>query len=750
MSDSAALAPAALGPEPLGDDGPTTVPAGEPTPDLARLPHWRIRADESTVDDPLLGCLVAISHLLERPSSAQALVAGLPLAEGRLTPELLPRAAARAGLSAKLLRRPLSAIDPVALPCILLLENRQACVLVKLEHGTATVILPETGRGAATLPEADLAQRHTGYAIFAQPEITYTGRARELGLTQRGHWFWSTLLKQWPVYSEVAIAAVLINLFALASPLFIMNVYDRVVPNNAIETLWALAIGAFVVFGFDFLLKLLRGYFVDVAGRIADIKLASGIFEHVLGIRMASRPMSAGAFANNLREFESLRDFFTSATITTLVDLPFLLFFIAIIWLLGGWVAIIPAVAVPAVIVVGLLLQIPLNRAVRATFREAAQKHGVLVEAINGLETIKSIGAEGRMQGAWERFVAATAKSANTSRFLSAVTVNFAGLAANLVTIGIVIIGVYEIAAGNLTMGALVACTILAGRAMAPLAQVAGVLTRYHQARTAYDNLDGIMRIPGERPVETRFVHRPLLRGDIEFKSVSFTYPRQKLPALAEVSFSIAAGERVGLIGRVGSGKTTIEKLILNLYEPQQGAILVDGTDLRQIDPADLRRNIGCVPQDVFLFQGSLRENIVMGAPWVDDAAVLRAARIAGVEDFASRHPLGYDLPVGERGDTLSGGQRQAVAIARAILLDPPILVLDEPTSAMDNAAEARFKARLSQELPGRTLLLVTHRASLLSLVDRLIVMDGGRIMADGPRDKVLKALAQGQIRGAS
>jgi ATP-binding cassette, subfamily C, bacterial LapB len=311
----------------------------------------------------------------------------------------------------------------------------------------------------------------------------------------------------------------------------------------------------------------------------------------------------------------------------------------------------------------------------------------------------------------------------------------------------VVVVGVHETAAGRMTVGALVACSILAGRAMAPLAQVAGVLSRYHQSRAALASLDRVMRLPVERPADRRFLHRPQLRGEIEFKRVGFAYPRQKLQALADVSFRIAAGERVGLVGRVGSGKTTVEKLVLGLYEPDEGAVLVDGTDLRQLDPADLRRNIGCVLQDVFLFHGTVRDNLTLGAPFADDRAVLRAAQVAGVEDFVARHPLGFDLNVGERGESLSGGQRQAIAVARALLLDPPILVLDEPTSAMDNGAENRFKQRLGEILAGKTLILVTHRASLLSLVERLIVLDAGRVVADGPKDEVLKALAAGRIR---
>jgi ATP-binding cassette, subfamily C, bacterial LapB len=707
---------------------------------------WTFTSKALHADDPLLTCLVVLCKLLERPTSAERLSAGLPLEDGRLTPALAVRAAARAGLSASLVRRPLDRITDLTLPCILLLEGRDACVLVARSADRATIALPETG-GTTELPLADLAGRYSGHALFARPELRFDRAAEWTPQFQRGSWFWGTLAQAWPIYGEVMLAAVLINLFALAAPLFIMNVYDRVVPNNAIETLWVLAVGVVTVFVFDFLLRNLRGYFVDSAGRIADVKLASRIFEQVLGIRMAARPPSAGAFANNLREFESLRDFFTSATLVALVDLPFVLLFIGVVWLIGGPIAVVPAVAVPLMLGVGLLLQLPLNKVVRRTFRDTAQKHGVLVETINGLETIKSVGAEGRTQRSWEQFVSAIAGSAMRARFLAALGVNFSALAQNLVAVGVVIYGVYRIGDGDMTVGALVACTIITGRAMAPLAQVAGILTRYHQARAAFDALDQVMALPNERPAHARFLHRPEVQGMIAFQNVSFTYPDQKQPALDRVSFTVRPGERVGLIGRIGSGKSTVERLVLGLYEPDQGAVMIDGTDLRQIDPADVRRNVGCVLQDVFLFRGTIRENIALGAPFVDDQAVLRAARIAGVDDFVARHPQGFDLEVGERGERLSGGQRQAVAVARALLLDPPILVLDEPTSAMDNDAENRLKQRLAETLEGKTLLLVTHRASLLSLVERLIVLDGGRLLADGPKEDVLKALADGRIR---
>ncbi|MGB8274747.1 MAG: type I secretion system permease/ATPase [Alphaproteobacteria bacterium] len=701
-------------------------------------------------DDPLADCLVMLTEIHGSPMSAEALKAGLPLVDNTLTPALFIRAAARAGLSARIVKRNLREISPLTLPCVLLLEDRRACVLTRyLGKDKAEVIFPETGAGVSEITIDDLAKTYTGNVLFARPQYRFDTRTDTLAKPQHQAWFWGTIATSWRIYIEVVGAAFLVNLFALASPLFIMNVYDRVVPNSAIETLWVLALGAITVFGFDFCLRTLRGYFVDIAGKKADVIISSRIFEQVLGIRMDAMPASSGALASQLREFETLRDFFTSATLVSLIDLPFVFLFISIILYVGGPVAFIPLTAVPIVIGAGLVLQMPLNTAVRQTFREASQKHALLVEAIGGMETVKSTRAESRLQRNWERFVGLTAKSSMRSRLLASVGVNFTLLASNLVTVGVVILGVYQISQGLMTVGALVASTILSGRAMAPLAQIAGLLTRYHQSMASLSALDKIMKTPVERPTGKAFLHRPTFRGGIEFKDVVFRYPGNETKALDKISFRIEPGERVGIIGRIGCGKSTIERLMLGVYEPVEGAVLVDGTDLRQIDPADLRRNVGCVPQDVYLFFGSVRDNIALGAPHADDTAILHAASVAGVDDFIRHSPSGYDLAVGERGMTLSGGQRQAIAIARALVVDPPMLVFDEPTSSMDNRSEELFKERLKEVLPGKTLVLITHRASLLSLVDRLIVIDSGKAVADGPKDKVLQALGSGKIRTA-
>ena len=542
----------------------------------------------------------------------------------------------------------------------------------------------------------------------------------------------------------------MVNFFALAGPLFIMNVYDRVVPNFAEETLWVLATGAFIVFGFDFALKWLRAQLVDKAGKIADTRIAARLFEQVLGMKMADRPPSAGALASNLREFDSLRDFFTSSTLTILVDLPFIFMFCFIIFLVGGKVAVVPLTAIPIVIIVGISMQIPMQRIMQKTSKEGSQKHAILVEAITGIETIKATAAEGRLQRNWENFSSLTAQSGAPAPRGGALALNFSASATQVVTIGIVVYGVYLIQEGELSVGGLVASTMMAGRAMGPLASIAGILMRFNQARASLKGLDNLMKTPVERPEGKIFVHRPNFQGHIEFKNVTFTYPNQKTPALNDISFNLDAGERVGIIGRIGSGKSTLWKLIMGLYDPDDGAVMMDGTDVRQIDPADLRRNVGCVPQDVYLFFGSVKDNIAFSAPFADDAMILRAARLAGVEEFVSKNPAGYDMEVGERGQSLSGGQRQSIAVARALLLDPPILIMDEPTSSMDNTTEARFKARMTRILENqKTLILTTHRGSMLTLVDRLIVMDGGKIVADGPKEQVVDALTSGRIQTA-
>lgn len=701
-----------------------------------------------SLNDPLAACLAQVARLLGHPMSAQALVTGLPIDAAGLTPALFARAAERAGLSARSIAIALERFPKLSLPAVLLLKDRNACVLVARGESVATIV---TAEGIdKNLPTAELAKDYEGTAIAVSRAVRFEAGTGSERILATHHWFWGTLARAWPLYGEVAGASVLVNVFTVLSPIFFMNVYDRVVPNKAFETFWVLALGMAVMYLFDFGLKLLRGWFIDVAGRRADMALSSALFEQVMARRLDAGQESVGMLANNVREFESLREFFTSATMTTLIDLPFVLLFIAVIAMVGGWpMAAVPLVAIPIVVAMGVALQVPLRDRIRRVFRASEAKHAILIETLGAIEAVKALGAASQMQRKWEEVVDYVAKESLGTRFLSSLAVNFSAWVQMMVGVGALAVGVYLVGENHLTTGGLIACTIIAGRALAPLSTVASLLTRYHQSMSALTALNKIMDAPRERPRDRSFVHRPALGGDIRFQDVTFKYPGSELDALAGVNFAIKEGERVGIIGRIGSGKTTLAKLLVALYQPQRGSILVDGTDIRAIDPVDLRRAVGYLPQNIALFAGSVRDNLLVGAPGAGDAAILRAASIAGLIDIVNRHPKGFDMPVGERGEALSGGQRQTVALARALITDPPILVLDEPTHAMDRSAEERLKTQLQTELAGKTILIVTHRESLLSVVNTLVVMDAGKVVAAGPKELVLKAIAEGKVRTA-
>ncbi len=712
---------------------------------------WPLEAGRLSIQSPLAESLRIIAGHYGRRTSVSALTAGLPIPKSGLTPSLFMRAAERADLSARIVERPLEAlaIAPV-LPCILVLESGHACILWDVKTGGKKagarapeflVQFPETEEEKKTIDFETLAALYAGYAFFLRPVARRDDRAGPAEIDTAQDWFWGALKEHIRVYQEVIVAAIMINLFALAMPLFVMNVYDRVIPNNAFETLWVLAFGVLTVFVFEFVLKNLRAYFLDIAGRKADVRISSRLYEQIMGMTMASRPASAGVLASHMKEFEGLRDFFTSATMAALIDLPFVMLFIGLIAVIGGWIAIIPAMAVPLVVIVGLILQKPMQKIIRQSMNESAMKNALLFETISGLETVKIQAAEGNVQRRWEELTDKASRTAVKARRLSAFALNYAVFIQQLTNVAVVILGVYLIADGQLSMGALIACVILSGRAMAPLAQVAGLLSRLNQSKEALQQLDGLMKKEVERPKDKHFISKPTFDGRIDFKDVVFHYPEQSVPALNEVSFSIMPGERVGVIGAVGSGKTTIERLLLNLYQPQSGSVQIDGTDVRQVDPGDLRRAIGSVQQDPQLFYGSVRENITMGHETTPERAVLRAAELSGVMAFLKESQHGLDTQVGERGEALSGGQRQSIAIARALLYDPPVLVLDEPTASMDPASEMRLRKKLENICGGKTVLLITHKASMLGLVDKLILIDRGRILAYGPRDDIIKKL---------
>lgn len=697
-------------------------------------------------DDPLLDSLLALCAMHQKAASRAMLTSGLPLPGQRLSVDLMPRAAARAGLQGRWLRRDLQQIPALAMPVMLLLkEGRSALLLGWNEDGGARIMPSESDGGEMVVTSELLAADYTGQAFFAQPRHRFDLDHGEM-IPRTTSWFRDTLKRSRGLYADAIAASLVINLIGLVVPLFVMNVYDRVVPNQATTTLWVLALGVSGAFVFDLVLKTLRGLCLDLAGKKTDLIISATLFERISGMAMKYRPARVGSFAQNIHEFQSLRDFLSSLTLASVIDLPFTLLILAVIALIGGHMAWIPLLAFPLAMVIGLLLQRPLADVMERSMALAAERQSSLIETLSSLDAVKANNAESERQYLWEQTIGSLSRLELRARLLSSLAMNSTQWIQQMAGIVTMVVGVYLLIAGQLSMGGLIACYMLGSRALAPLTQVSGLLTRYQQARVTLDSVNHMMNLPQERQSQERPLKRDLLQGGIEFRDLCFNYPGQEHSALSEVNLVIRPGEKIGIIGRSGSGKSSLAKLIIGLYQPDAGSLLIDGMDARQLDVSDVRHNIGYMPQDIQLFSGTLRDNLISGARYVEDDMVLRAAELAGVHELARLHPQGYELQVGERGSQLSGGQRQNVALARALLLDPPILLLDEPTSAMDNSGEAQLKQRLAGVLADKTLLLVTHRASMLSLVDRLIILDRGRVIADGPKELVMEALRKGQI----
>ena len=700
--------------------------------------------------DPLADALLFLAAHHGRAISREALMAGLPVLDGRLPPPLFERAAAKAGLEGKAVRRKLAEIPALVLPAVLSMRDGSTRILLAIDLDTkmATVVDPSSSTRPQSRSMRELNAEYLGFAFLVRPAASADARAVAAGDLPRAHWFWSVVRRFWSNYSHVAVAALIVNMLALASPLFIMNVYDRVVPNGAMASLVALSIGMGIAVIFDFVIRMVRSRIIDMTGKKLDVIMASNIFEHVLSVKLAQRPASVGIIANQIRDFDSVREFFTSGTVVSVTDLLFAVLFIAVLYMIAGPLAFIPLVMLPVMIIVGFGLQLPLERAMRKLQAESAARHGVLVELLAGIETVRATGAEARMQNAWERSVAATARSGEEVHHWSSLALTSASTAQQLNYLLMVIVGVFLILDGKITVGVLVASTMLSGRVLAPIAGIATVITRAAQTFITLKAINRIMQLERERPPERIYVARRIEKGSIAFENVSFKYPGSNDAALEKVSFKIAGGERVGIIGRVGSGKTTVGRLVAGFYEPTDGKVIIDDVDARQYDPADLRTGVGFVLQDTDLFFGKIRDNIALGKPNATDEEIIAAARLAGVENFIAGHPLGYDMPIAEGGRSLSGGQKQAIGLARSLIRQPKALFLDEPTAHFDVRSEADFLERLKEiAADNMTIVISTHRLSLLSFVDRILLFERGKLIADGPRDKVIAMLRGGPTK---
>lgn len=706
------------------------------------------------IQDTLLESVSWVCDHYNLGRSPQALTSGLPKT-GLLTPSLAMRSLASAGLTAGMVERAVRSLPKQLMPIILLRKDKGGCILLGYRLDTDAedkraclyqVVMPEISLDPVEIGQGAMDDLYIGFAILMKPKAKIDLRAGVETPQVSGHWLLTTLWRYRQYYRSAAIAAVLINVLALATIFFTMNVYDRVVPNQAFITLWSLAIGVVIAMVFEAIARYIRAHLLDVAGKKADLVLGTMLFRQALSIQMEHKPASSGSFANQLREFESVRDFATSATLATISDLPFVILFVGVIFAVGGPLGWVPLLLIPLILLISIGIQWPLARTMKENLRESSLKQGVLIESIEGLETLKAVGGEAYMQRRWETFSALAASTSMKSRELSSMASGSVAFFQQIQTVALIVIGVYLIDAGDLTMGAMIATVMLAGRATAPLSQVVGLALRFQQAKAAMGSLNNLMKMPVDRDVTRDYLAKPVLDGQLTLKAIGFAYPAPPMqpnpPVLQDINLSIKPGERVAILGRIGSGKSTLLRVMARLYLPVNGQMFTDGLDVNQIDPADWRKAVGYVGQDSRLFYGSLRENIMMGRPEATAEEFLRVLRLTGLDHVAGRHPKGINLPIGEMGEGLSGGQRQLVSLARTLLARPTLLLLDEPTSAMDGQTETLFLEHLKRATEGQTLVVVTHRPSLLSLVDRIVIVDDGKITADGPKNKILAALS--------
>jgi len=703
--------------------------------------------------DPLMQCLVVLTKLNNKPASAEALAYGLPFDPSDDKQRLFSvdkpkanfsRAAAKAGFKSQLQKRKLQDIPSIVLPAILVLKDDNACVLlaIDVDGGVAQVIAPTVDANPMEIELAKLGAEYLGYVFFLKRKYEGFGENKLVSaVSKKGHWFFGTLMMFKGLYSRVLLATFLVNLFVVAGPLFTMNVYDRIIPHNAIDTLWVLAIGIALIYLFDLLLKYIRTYFLENVAKKSDIILSSMLFEHAIGLKMKDKPRSVGAFTSTIKDFDGIRSFFAASAITAFIEMPFAIIFIMVIYFINSTIVMVPLVALLLLLFFSIPMKYAIQKVLDSTHEATARRNGILVEALANLETIKAFNANSSVQWHWEESTGDIAGKSLKSRVKSNSLSTLSAFLTQFCSVAVIVLGVYLIKAGELTMGGLIAVNILASRSIAPMAQAVSLMINFGQMKSALQSLNEFMALEVEQPEEKKFIRRPDFQGEVEFKDVSFNYPGEEKKALANVNFHLQPGERVGIIGQVGSGKSTISKILLGLYEPGEGSVFIDGLDIKQIDPADLRHNFSYVPQDVILFSGTVRDNITLKSPHADDQAIIQAANIGGVNTFTDRHPMGMDLQVGERGFSLSGGQRQSVAVAMGFIDSSPIVLLDEPTNAMDFNTELKVIKNLKEATKGKTTIVITHKPSILEIVDRLLVMDNGSIVMDGPKQKVLAKL---------
>ncbi len=705
--------------------------------------HW-LEVEQSREIDPVLDCLAFVARQADRPSSPVLLRAGLALsADGRLPFHQTEPALEQVGLRAETIARRLKGWPSAKCPAILELEDDRAAVLLDVRDNDGLIYAPGLAEPMWT-KLVELEPAYTGRAVIVETDPTREREnERPWDEAKRRHWFWSEVWKVRREFWPVLLAALIVNLLAFARPLFTMNVYDRVIPNKAVATLWVLALGVLLALVFDFTLRVARGRLIDEVGRRRDARLSQKLFEKVMNLPMSDRQGSTGALARRVSDYEMVRDFFASTTVVLAVDLTFLILFLAFITFVGGWLVLVPLAGIAVMLTAGLSLQRSMGKVALDVQADSSLQHSVLIESISGAETLKAARAEGQMLGRWRRYASMSAATSERMRKLSAVAVNLASISQQSISVGLLIGGFYRFQAGEMTMGAIIAIIMISGRSLQPVGQLAFLVTRGKQAFATLDSLQRMMEAQDERQTAVLSIVPEIRAGHLELRNVSFRYPNASRDALDGIDLKINPGERIGVIGRVASGKSTLGRVLCGLYAPTGGEMLVDGLDSRQYHPHQLREAFRFVSQDADVFSGTVRDNLMLGAAQADDNQLIDAVVRSGADIFLSRDAAGFDLPVGERGSRLSGGQRSLLVLARALVSPSKLLFLDEPTGSMDTQTELYFIEHLKTALASDQALVVsTHRHNMLSILDRLIVIEAGKIIADGPRDQILKHLS--------